>query len=369
VRLTALYAGAFLTAGVLLVAAAYWLVSQSLRQPFEHRSDLGNHQSPGTVDAGASELAREAVDAYRANALNGLLTWSLIALLGTLVLAVVLGWMLAGRALRPLRQVTATANRVAHRSLHERIALSGPKDEIKELADTIDAMLERLDRSFDAQRRFVANASHELRTPLAVNRALLEVAISDPNVSDDMKQLAPTFLSTNERSERLIEGLLTLARSEHTITDRSTIDLAAVAAVAVEQQRSEAVERGIATATDLRPAPVEGNQVLVERLVGNLIQNAIRHGSSDAAMVVRTRREGPNSVLEVENSGVVLRPHEIDGMFEPFRRGNGRLSADGVGLGLSIVRSVAHAHQGSVSARPRGGGGMIVRVEFPTVTN
>jgi signal transduction histidine kinase len=366
VRLTVLYAAAFLAAGVVLVAVTYWLVSQSLSQPIEHRQELGAHRPVTVADLGVMETAREAVEAYRSEALSSLLTWSLLALAGALVLAVALGWVLAGRALRPLRHVTETANRVADRSLHERIALDGPDDEVKELADTIDAMLERLDRSFDAQRRFVANASHELRTPLAVNRTALEVALGDPEVSEDLKRLAPALLTTNERSEQLVEGLLTLARSEHEVTERAALDLADLAAVAVEQEQPEALERGITVSTDLHPAPVAGSPVLVERLTANLVQNAVRHSPPGVEATVRTVRCDDHSILQVENPGRVLRQHEVDGMFEPFRRGDGRVSSNrGVGLGMSIVRSVTQAHGGRVTAYPRDGGGLVVRVELP----
>jgi signal transduction histidine kinase len=359
VRLTALYASALLAAGATLVAITYWLVSRSLLQPLDTRLDLSqNRPFPGRDDA-SLDTVREALEAYRSETLNSLLTWSLLAL------AVALGWALAGRALRPLQQVTETASRVADRSLHQRIAMTGPDDEVKELADTIDAMLERLDHSFDAQRRFVANASHELRTPLAVNRTVLEVAIGDPDVSDDLKRLAPTLLTTNERSERLVDGLLTLARSEQKVTERVPVDLADIAAAAVEQAHHEAVEHGVMVTTDLHPAPVEASPVLIERLAANLVQNAVRHGLPDADATVRTGRWAGSAVLQVENPGPVIRSYEIDGLFEPFRRGEGRTSSRGVGLGLSIVRSVAHAHGGTAMATPRDGGGLIVRVELP----
>jgi signal transduction histidine kinase len=360
VRLTALYAAVFLAAGVALVAATYWLVSRSLT----HRGPTEPH--PG-YDAQVAETARDAIDTYRSETLGSLLTWSLLALVGTLVLAVALGWVLAGRALRPLRRVTETATRIAERNLHERIALTGPDDEVKELADTIDEMLERLDRSFDAQRRFVANASHELRTPLAINRTMLEVAVSDPDVSDDLKGLAPRLLATSERSERMVDGLLTLARSEKGRVERKAMDLADVAADVVEQQRPEAAERRVTVTTDLQPAPTAGSPVLVEQLAANLVQNAVRHSPTGGHAVVSTGRRGDgHSILQVENPGPVLRPGEIDELFEPFRRGNGRASSRGVGLGLSIVRTVAQAHDGTVSAHPRPGGGLVVRVELPT---
>lgn len=360
VRLTALYAAALLAAGVTLVAATYWLVSRSLTRQTQQYGHSPDH------DTQLAPAVREALDAVRSETLNSLLNWSILALVAALVLAVALGWALAGRALRPLRRVTETATRVADRSLHERIGLTGPHDEIKQLADTIDAMLERLDRSFDAQRRFVANASHELRTPLAMNRTMLEVAAGNPEASEDLRRLAPDLLATNERSERLVEGLLTLARSEQQVVELGAVDLAEVASMAVEQQRHEALEHRVTVTTDLEQAPVAGSPVLVEQLAANLVQNAVRHSPPGAEVVVRTGCRGTHCVLQVENPGVALPPDEVDELFEPFRRGNGRISSRGVGLGLSIVKSVAQAHSGRVWARPREGGGLVVRVELPT---
>jgi signal transduction histidine kinase len=359
VRLTALYALAFLAAGVVLVATTYWLVWRSLTHHIEAVQPHPGYDSQliGTVQA--------TIERYRSEALSDLLTWSLLALVGALVLAVALGWVLAGRALAPLHRVTETATRIADRSLHERIALDGPQDEIKKLADTIDEMLERLDRSFDAQRRFVANASHELRTPLTVNRTMLEVAVGNPDASDDLRQLGPRLLATNQRSERLVDGLLTLARSELSVIERASVDLADVASMAVEHQQDEAAERGVTVTTDLHPAPIEGSRVLIERLATNLVQNAVRHSPRHAEAVVRTGREDERSFIQVENPGTLLDPLEIDELFEPFRRGNGRTPSQGVGLGLSIVRSVVRAHDGKVSARPREHGGLVVRVELP----
>jgi signal transduction histidine kinase len=364
-RLTALYAGAFLAAGVVLVAVTYLLVSRSLSQSNHDPGDFGSTALHEDVDAHQVETVQHAIDTYRSDTLSSLLTWSIVALVAALVVAVALGWVLAGRALHPLRQITETATRVADRSLHERINLTGPNDEVKELADTIDQMLERLDRSFDAQRRFVANASHELRTPLAVSRTVLEVAARDPDASNDLKRLAPTLLATNDRSERLVEALLTLAGSEQEVVERTAIDLADVASVAVEQEQHDAAEHGVTLTTNLHSAPVAGNPLLIERLAANLVQNAVRHSSSGAEAFVETRCSNGHAILQVENPGVVLRPYEIDELFEPFQRGNGRTSARGVGLGLSIVRSVARAHGGNVSARPRDGGGLIIRVELP----
>ncbi|RIQ22805.1 sensor histidine kinase [Jiangella rhizosphaerae] len=366
-RLTALYAGAFAVAGAVLVTMTYVLVSESLVRPNPPGADdLSGDRFGRPLDV---EAIREAIAAYREDVLDRLLLWSLIALAGALVLAVCLGWLVAGRALRPLQRVTDTARRVADRNLHERIAMSGPRDELKELADTFDAMLERLDRSFDAQRRFVANASHELRTPLAVNRTLLEVALGDPDVSDDLKRLAPTILATNERSERLVEGLLTLARSEQTVTSPTPVDLSEIAAHVLQQERDEASSHGVTVTAALEPAPTTGNAVLLERLVANLVQNAVRHGGDGAQLRVWTGVAGDGVALQVENTGPVFAPYEVEGLFEPFRRGNGRTAATGagggIGLGLSIVRSVAHAHDGTATAHARADGGLLVRVDLP----
>lgn len=369
VRLTLLYGLAFLAAGVVMITVTYVLVSQSLLRPSGTQLDRVPRVTEDFSDVEAREAILQALESYRSTTLNQLLTWSIVALGIALVLAWALGWLLAGRVLGPLQRVTDTARRVADRNLHERIALSGPQDELKELADTFDAMLERLDRSFDAQRRFVANASHELRTPLAVNRTLLEVALGDPEVSDDLRRLAPTVLATNERSERLVEGLLTLARSEQAVSSPEPVDLSAVAAHVLRQERAEASARAVAVTPALEPAPTTGNAVLLEQLVANLVRNAVLHGGHGAQVRVWTGADpsGAGVALQVENTGPVLAPYEVDGLFEPFRRGNGRTAADGsgVGLGLSIVRSVAHAHGGSATARARDGGGLLVRIDLP----
>jgi signal transduction histidine kinase len=251
----------------------------------------------------------------------------------------------------------------ADRGLHERIALAGPRDEIRELADTFDDMLERLDRSFDGQRRFVANASHELRTPLAINRALVEVAVTRANASPDTRQLGETLLAVNARHERLIDGLLTLADSETEVTDRSGVDLRDVAAHVLDQSAVD----GFTVRRDLAPAPTHGDPVLLERLAQNLVENAVRHNvPSGWLSVASTIREGW-AELTVANSGPVVAPYDIDTIFEPFRRlGGDRVGSErGVGLGLSIVRAVARAHGGEVTAVPRDGGGLVVTVRLP----
>jgi signal transduction histidine kinase len=364
VRLAALYAGAFLAAGVVLIAVSYSLVSMSL-EPIEHREAPGDlHRPAAGIEAGPTESEREVVEAYRSEALSDLLTWSLLALAGALVLAVVLGWLLAGRALRPLRQVTETANRVADRSLHERIALEGPDDEVKELADTVDAMLERLDRSFDAQRRFVANASHELRTPLTTNRTLLEVALGDPDVSADLKRLAPTLLTTNERSERLIDALLALARADQDDHPRVEVDLSEL----VRHLTDETDLDGLRLELTLRPARVLGDRELLRTMTANLIDNAVRHNTSDGWIEIRTDSAGDEARLELSNSGATIAAEEAAALTEPFRRLGTARTGNGHGLGLSIAASVAHAHGGQLAIEPLERGGLRVSIRLPAAT-
>ncbi len=287
------------------------------------------------------------------------------------------GWLLAGRALAPLQHITATARRVADRSLHERIALDGPHDEIKDLADTFDAMLERLDQAFDSQRRFVANASHELRTPLAINRTLIEVALDNPDASDSLRQLGGTLLAVNQRHERLIDGMLTLASGEQAIIDPAPVDLADIAGHLTTQSHPAAQTAGIDMRTDLRPAPVMGDPILLERLTQNLLDNAIRYNLPEGGHVtVTTGTVDGNALLTVANTGPPVPAYEIPGLFEPFRRlpATERLAdpttptgGQGAGLGLSIVRSVARAHGGDVHAIPRPDGGLTIHVRLPAL--
>ncbi|GDY46046.1 hypothetical protein SANT12839_069280 [Streptomyces antimycoticus] len=301
-------------------------------------------------------------------ALDGLLRRSLIALLGLSVIAFAFGYAMAGRVLSPLGRITRTARQVAGSDLSRRIELDGPDDELKELADTFDEMLERLDRAFTAQQRFVANASHELRTPLAINRTLLEVQLSDPQASPELVQLGKTLLATNERSEQLVEGLLLLARSDNEIVDRKPVDLAEVASQAMEQVRAEAEGKGVELRGQRAPAVVQGNGVLLERIALNLVQNAVRYNIAEDGWVEVTTESRPGqAVLVVANTGPVVPAYEMDNIFEPFRRlRTERTGSDkGVGLGLSIARSVARAHGGRIAAEPREGGGLVMRVVLP----
>ncbi len=279
-----------------------------------------------------------------------------------------LGWFLAGRVLRPIQDMTATARRLSDTNLHERLAMEGPADELKELADTFDDMLGRLEAAFESQRRFVANASHELRTPLAIQRTLVDVALADPDATpEELRTMAVLVRDAVDRSERLIDGLLVLARSQQGVGATAPVDLAGVAAAAVDQAATEIDAAGLSVHRDLEPAPLTGNRVLLERLAANLVENAVRHNVTGGWMEVTTATTGDHVTLTVRNGGAPVPPDQVAGLFEPFRRlapdrvGGGR----GHGLGLSIVQAVAVAHRGSVGAEAPESGGLSVTVSLP----
>jgi len=380
VRLTLLYAAAFFLAGAALVALMYIFLGQALERQLTARVGITQHLAESnptepTSQQRAHELQQELRAQFerdRDDTLNAMLIASLVALGVVGVLAGGFGWLLAGRALQPLQQITATARRVADRSLHERIALDGPHDEIKDLADTFDAMLERLDRSFDSQRRFVANASHELRTPLTINRTLIEVALDNPQASESLRQLGATLLAVNQRHERLIDGLLTLASSQQRVTEPTLVDLADIARHITTESRGAAHVAHVDIRTHLRPAPITGDPVLPERLAQDLRDNAIRYNLRvDGEVTVTTDTIDGHAHLTIENTGPPVPPYEVPSLFEPFRRlaATERLAdssaSRGAGLGLSIVRSVAHAHGGQVHVSAREHGGLTVQVRIP----
>ncbi|QGV78072.1 sensor histidine kinase [Streptomyces ficellus] len=375
IRLTLLYGGMFLIAGILLLSIIYLLAAQALHIGSELPFKIVNGQVTSNVcnfpdEAGPDEFNRamnSCANEQRQHALDDLLRRSLFALLGLSVIAFAFGYAMAGRVLSPLGRITRTARNVAGTDLSRRIELDGPDDELKELADTFDDMLDRLDRAFTAQQRFVANASHELRTPLAINRTLLEVHLSDPGAPVELHQLGKTLLATNERSEQLVEGLLLLARSDNEVVERKPVDLAEVASRAIDQTRSEAEAKGVEIRGERAPATVQGNGVLLERIALNLVQNAVRYNVDDGWVEVTTGTQPGQAVLVVSNTGPVVPAYEIDNLFEPFRRlRQERTGSDkGVGLGLSIARSVARAHGGRIIAEPREGGGLVMRVTLP----
>ncbi|GAA2294600.1 HAMP domain-containing sensor histidine kinase [Actinomadura luteofluorescens] len=381
-RLTILYTGLFLGAGIVLLGLTYLLVQNNLQRQGDPSQDRvfaaagpavkGEAPMPGE----ASELTVQRVQGalikgredYQRETLNALLTQGGIALALVGAAGLGFGWLLADRALRPVHAITETARRVARsHDLTERIAYEGPRDDVKELADTFDTMLGRLARAFDGQRRFVANASHELRTPLAINRTLIDVALRRPDATGDVKRLGESLLVVNGRHERLIDGLLTLAGTENVVADTGPLDLADVAGHVLRQAAPEARARGVTADRLLGPAPTSGDPVLVERLVQNLVENAIRHNRNGGEVRVATRGRDGWAELTVANTGPVVPAYEVETIFEPFRRlGNDRVRSDrGAGLGLSIVRATATAHGGAVTAAPRPEGGLVVTVRLP----
>lgn len=374
-RLTALYGGLFLLAGAALLTITYLLLGQALaRQPIS----VAAISVPMTGTDASSVPARAAVPAddttapltrgefvsrydlalrlqqdFRSATMTSLLQQGMLALGGVGVAGVLAAWFAAGRTLRPLNEITATARRVADRNLHQRIGMTGPKDELRRLADTFDDMLARLDAAFETQRRFAANASHELRTPLAINRTLIEVALSHPDPSADVRRLGETLLVINARHERLIDGLLLLARGDHSPVELVRVDLADVVAHVAS----------IHEVTDVtaEPAPMRGDPILLERMVQNLVENAVAYNRPGGTVTVTC---GPGR-MTVTNTGPVITAYEIPRLFEPFQRLTDRVgSATGTGLGLSIVRSVARAHGGTVTAEPGPEGGLTVTVDF-----
>ncbi|AZM49032.1 two-component sensor histidine kinase [Streptomyces sp. WAC 06738] len=385
-RLTLVYGAMFLAAGAVLLGLTYILFNARLGAGGTFNSSA---TEPSAAPAGTPARApgpgpepgpehqrftESREDVLRDAAGTSLLTQGGIALLVVGAAAAGAGWLVAGRVLAPLHRVTDTARRIADapaagRGLHERIALAGPDDEVKELADTFDTMVERLDRSFDGQRRFVANASHELRTPLTLGRALVETAMHRPAASADIRRLGEDLLQINSRHERLISGLLLLASSENEITERHPVDLADIVTHVAAQAVSEAAKAGIEVTVKTAEAWTAGDALLLERLVHNLVENAVRHnsGAGGHVRVTCATGAGGRAELRVANTGPTVPPYEIPALFEPFRRlGADRLvTGGGAGLGLSIVRAVARAHGGDASARPRDGGGLTVTVTLP----
>jgi signal transduction histidine kinase len=314
------------------------------------------------TQAGAVQAAQRAADAHQ------LLVNSGIALAIVGVLAVLAGWLVAGRMLRPIRTITRTARRISSTSLNERLALDGPEDELKELGDTLDALFARLEAAFVAQRHFVANASHELRTPLTAERTLLQVALDDPGTTTAAwRSTAMEVLASSDEQARLIEALLTLASSESGLNTREQVDLAPAVAAALAGLAPEAGRLAIRIDEVTESAPLEGSPVLVERLVANLLTNAVRHNIPGGRVEVRTGVKDGEAVLQVCNTGPLIPPAEVDRLFQPFQRLDRRRAnyKDGHGLGLSIVRAIATAHDGTVTASAMPGGGLCVSVSFP----
>jgi signal transduction histidine kinase len=370
-RLTVLYGGAvFLACGATVLAFTYVLYSLLGERSLPVQSLYKNGKLIGSstiqsAKAGVSVAGLGEVTFDR----EQLLITSGIALAVIAVAAVAIGWFIAGRVLRPLSTITAAARRISASSLHERLGLRGPDDELKELADTLDSLFARLEASFESQRRFAANASHELRTPLTRERTLLQVTRADPAASTDTWQaVSQELLAANAEQEHLIEALLTLAGAEGGTGERQPADLAAITTAALAAARPEIFRNDLNVHADIQPAGLNGDPLLVQQLAVNLIENAIRHNIPGGDIQVGTKSIDGGAVLSVTNSGPLIPATEVSRLYQPFQRFGPRLARrdGGHGLGLSIVRAIATAHAATISVRPRPGGGLAIDVAFPS---
>ncbi len=375
-RLTALYGVTFLVTGALLLTIGYLLVRHNLSTRPNFRVEmqrlgvpffpgpprgLPSRFGPGTAGARVAEAVRQQL---RADALHRLLAEYGLALVAMTAVSVAAGWLLAGRALRPLRKITATARRVSGENLGERIGLIGPADELKELADTFDGMLSRLDAAFASQRHFVASASHELRTPLAIMRTEVDVALADKHASaGELRAMGETVRDTVDGCERLIESLLMLARSEAAMGHEEEVDLGQLAADCLTDLRAQAQEAGVEMTAQLQTARTCGEAALLERMIANLLENGIRHNHPGGYLSISTAHENASVRLTIRNGGPVIDAQDAAMLTEPFRRlGTGH---GGFGLGLSIVSSVVRAHHGKLRLDALARGGLGVEITLP----
>ena len=361
-RLTLLSTALLALIGALLLALSYLVVGRVVAALPQFPAGTQVQIGDQVMDAGQA-TAEIAAQGRETVLIVGLIAFPLQVLAGAL-----LSWVLIGRTLRPLSTLTRTARALSESSLDQRIRLAGPRDEVADLADTFDDMLGRLQSAFDAERRFVANASHELRTPLAVIRTEVEVTMADPDADrDDLRRMGEIVLEATDRANRLLTSLLLLARTQaRGVSVHQVVDLAELVEPALAAVNTERLDRDLTVTVDSRPAPVRGDPALLERLVGNLVENAVRHNLRAGWIRIGTRTVGGNGVLEVASSGPAVDQLAIAELFEPFRQGQrARTGHRGTGLGLSIVRAVVAAHGGTVGAVPEPGGGLRVLVELP----
>ncbi len=368
-RLTLLYGCLFTVSGAALLGFTYWLVERAtagkrvLPIPKPGSSITCLRKLHGCRGAFQIYIRQHALD------LHTLLAQSGIALAVMAALAFVLGWLIAGRVLRPVRAITAAARRISAASLHERLALPGPDDEFSELAGTLNDLFGRLEASFTAQRHFVANASHELRTPLTLDRTLLQVALRNPGTTTEQwRTTGKELLESGQQQERLLEALLTLATSEGGIGNREPADLSEAAAASLHTTRHEADRQRVRVETSLHPAPVLGDSSLIVRLAINLLDNAIRHNAVGGMVELSTGQRDGRAVISVANTGPLVPPAEMARLFRPFERLATPRAADGGGhgLGLSIVAAIADAHDATIAAAARPEGGLRIHVSFPS---
>jgi signal transduction histidine kinase len=382
-RLTVVYASFFAVCGAVLVLITYLLVAHALPDTTattdEKIPPLVQKEIDGCVqqstsqggDAGGAKKkcaalygtgVRAGASAQRSTTLTHLLVYSLLALAVVTVLAGAVAWVVAGRILRPVHRLTAAARAASEQDLSQRIALQGPRDELRELADTFDAMLERLDRAFTSQRQFIANASHELRTPLTVMRTTIDVVLakSEPT-GEELVSMAGDVRQAVEQAERLIDALLVLARNEQARVLTDPLDLSVIAEDALDGRASN----GLTTVTGLDAALVTGDGVLLERLVDNLLDNAERYNVAGGTISVSTTTQDATSVLRVLNTGPVIPAELVDQLFLPFTRLDKRIGHNGFGLGLTLVSSIATVHGGTVHAEAVPTGGLDISVRLP----
>ena len=300
--------------------------------------------------------------------LHEFLLGSCVTLVVMIGIAVLLGWLVAGRVLRPLRIITDSTRDISEHDLHQRLALPGPRDELTELGDTIDGLLGRLERAFDSQRRFVANASHELRMPLTVDRAMLQVALSDPNITlDSLRAACSDVLEAGREQERLIDALLTLARSQRGLDRKEPVDLAAVTGAVLLAHEPSAAASGLEVDASLDDATVPGDARLLHQLVSNLVDNAIRHNITGGRVQLTLAASTTEATLTVTNTGPPVAPDQVGRLLQPFQRGtpDRTASPNGLGLGLSIVADIAEAHGAGLDVHPRPEGGLTIAISFP----
>jgi signal transduction histidine kinase len=359
-RLTLLYGGLFIASAVVLLAITYGVVRHGSSASVKVVPSGGAFPRAGPGDLIGSE--------QRSSDLHQLLAGSVIALSLMAVLSLVLGRLVAGRVLSPLRAMTRSTQEISERNLHRRLAVAGPEDELKKLGDTIDGLLGRLQGAFDAQRRFVANASHELRTPLTVTRALLEMSLSDPDADvESLRAACRQVLEEGRHQEDLIDALLVLARSQRGLERREQVDLATIVADVLAAHESEAAARGLRLERSLSPASLAGAPLLIKRLVSNLVENALSHNVPQGRANVSVQAQEGQATLKIVNTGPVIGTGEVDRLVQPFQRlAPERTGAhDGVGLGLPIVQAIVDAHDAVLTIQAEPFGGLAVEVRFP----
>jgi signal transduction histidine kinase len=391
VRLTLLYTGLFAACGVILVTITYGLLAGNLPEPAPPKAGLSDADSRASAASELAQLCAKANDptsdpvlrskckaAYQEGVFDGargqrqatldqLLRYSLATLAAATLLAAAGGWVVAGRVLRPVHRITAAARDASEDRLAARVALTGPRDELRELADTFDAMLDRLQTAFESRRRFIANAGHELRTPLTVMRAAVDVVLAKPEPTrDELIGMGREVRAAVSHAQALIDALLTMARTDRGRFGREEVDLATVTEDAIDATASAAGTTRLHRS--LGPAPTSGDPILLERLAANLVDNAVRYNRPGGAVWISTATVGSRAVLTVDNTGPLVAPEAVDQLFEPFRRLRERAGEDGFGLGLAIVASIAAAHGGGATAGARPEGGLRVTVSLPIRT-